>query len=72
MASYAAINTPIRNGAELLLSKPRGIAHGGGQRLSMTTESEDYLNMVEMLNGSLTPHPAMVKKRMAQVLQKWT
>jgi hypothetical protein len=37
-------------GAELLLSKPQGVAHGGGQRLGISPESVHYANIVELLD----------------------
>lgn len=47
--NYSAI-TDGKIGAELLLSKPQGIAHGGGQRLGITPDSGHYQNMVELLD----------------------
>ena len=46
---YAAI-TEGKLGAELLLSKPQGIAHAGGQRLGITPESVHYTNILELLD----------------------
>ena len=34
----------------MLLSKPRGVNHGGGQRLGMTTSSPLYASLVELLD----------------------
>ena len=48
LKSFAAI-TEGKDGAALLLSKPRGISHGGGQRLGMTTSSSLYANLVELI-----------------------
>jgi hypothetical protein len=36
-------------GAELLLTKPQGIDHAGGQRLGITPQSVHYANIVELL-----------------------
>jgi hypothetical protein len=47
--TYASI-TDGKIGAELLLSKPQGIAHTGGQRLGITPESVHYQNMLELLD----------------------
>jgi cytochrome c553 len=46
--AFAAI-TEGKIGAELLLSKPLGTNHGGGQRLGMTTDSVLYQNLVGLL-----------------------
>jgi len=35
---------------DLLLSKPQGIAHGGGQRLGMTPSSIHYANILELFD----------------------
>jgi len=52
--NYAAI-TEGKIGAELLLSKPQGLSHAGGQRLGITPESAHYRNMVELLDRFENP-----------------
>ncbi len=51
---YASI-TDGKIGAELLLSKPQGLAHGGGQRLGITTGSAHHANMIELLDRFENP-----------------
>ncbi len=41
--------TQGKDGSALLLSKPRGVNHGGGVRLGMTTSSPLYASLVELL-----------------------
>jgi hypothetical protein len=42
---------------ELLLTKPQGISHGGGQRLGITTESPLYANLTQLLDRFAHPVP---------------
>ena len=42
---------------DLLLTKPLGIAHGGGQRLGMTEQSQEYADLSELLDRFATPIP---------------
>jgi hypothetical protein len=57
LRSFTAI-THGKDGAALLLSKPRGVSHAGGQRLGMTTESPLYANLVELLERFDDPTPS--------------
>ena len=52
--NFAAM-TGTKVGAELLLSKPQGINHGGGQRLGITPESPLYASIVEILERFENP-----------------
>lgn len=49
LETFAAL-TGQKDGRALLLSKPLGTSHGGGQRLSMTTSSQEYLDLEAMLD----------------------
>ncbi len=42
---------------DLLLTKPQGIGHGGGQRLGITTQSVHYTNLAELLDRFANPLP---------------
>ena len=52
--NFAAI-TGSKDGSALLLSKPQGISHGGGQRLGITPDSIQYRNLEELLARFQTP-----------------
>ena len=45
----------LPGGRDLLLSKPQGINHGGGERLGITPESVHYLNMLELFDRFDSP-----------------
>lgn len=49
LQTFAALSGE-KDGRALLLSKPLGTNHGGGQRLSMTTSSQEYLDLEAMLD----------------------
>ncbi len=48
LKNYAAI-TDGKIGRELLLSKPQGISHGGGQRLGITEDSPHYRHLEQLI-----------------------
>lgn len=50
-----ARQTSPKNGEELLLTKPLGVNHVGGQRWEMTTETAEYLALQEMIQRFKQP-----------------
>jgi hypothetical protein len=54
LKSFSEI-TEGKDGSALLLSKPRGVNHGGGQRLGMTVSSPLYASLVDLLERFQDP-----------------